>query len=133
LSELLGAGVRLEHVAVAARSADHPLIGLAGFPAGVVRSMPSGVRVARHGPLEVVVPEREGSPVDRFLETRGAGLHHVALGVADPLEDVITRLAAAGIRAVGPIEPGSDGRRTAFLNPRAMGGVLVELVETRGS
>ena len=94
--------------------------------------MPSGVRVARHGPLEVVVPEREGSPVDRFLEARGAGLHHVALGVADPLEEVVARLAASGIRAVGPIEPGSDGRRTVFLHPRAMGGVLVELVETWG-
>jgi catechol 2,3-dioxygenase-like lactoylglutathione lyase family enzyme len=132
LSELLGPGVILEHVAVAARSAGHPLVGLAGFPPGVARSMPSGVRVARHGPLEVVVPEREGSPVDRFLEARGAGLHHVALGVADPLEAVLARLASAGIHAVGPIEPGSDGRRTAFLHPKAMGGVLVELVETSG-
>jgi catechol 2,3-dioxygenase-like lactoylglutathione lyase family enzyme len=129
LSELLGPGVTLEHVAVAARSAEHPLVGLSGFPPGVERSMPSGVSVSRHGPLEVVVPEREGIPVERFLETRGAGLHHVALGVTDPLEEVLARLDAAGIRAVGPIEPGSDGRRTVFLHPKAMGGVLVELVE----
>ena len=41
------------------------------------------------------------------------------------------RLGDAGVETIGAIEPGSDGRRTLFLHPRTMGGVLVELVEER--
>ncbi len=133
MSELLGPGARLEHVAVAAPDLAHPLAGLLGGPPAVARTMPSGVRVARVGQIELVVPEREGSPVDRFLAARGPGLHHVALAVADPLEDVRRRLSDAGVETIGSIEPGSDGRRTLFLHPRTMGGVLVELVEDRPS
>jgi methylmalonyl-CoA/ethylmalonyl-CoA epimerase len=129
VSELLGPGVRLDHVSVAAEELEHPLVRLAGFEATLERPMPSGVRVARFGPLELVAPERAGSPVERFLAGRGPGLHHVALGVADPLERVTERLAQAGVETLGRIEPGSDGRRTLFLHPRTMGGVLVELVE----
>ena len=133
MSELLGPGARLEHVAVAGRDLGHPLAGLVGGAPVLERSMPSGVRVARFGQIEVVAPEREGSPVDRFLATRGPGLHHVALAVADPLEQVRARLGDAGVETLGSIEPGSDGRRTLFLHPRSMGGVLVELVEDRAS
>src|SRR5262249_26318908 len=110
----------------------HPVATLlGGLPAG--RAMPTGVRVARVGALEIVAPERAGSPVERFLATRGSGLHHVALAVEAPLEEVRARRAAAGVETVGVIEPGSDGRRTLFLHPRTMGGVLVELVEDQAA
>ena len=133
MSELLGPGVRLGHVAVASRDLDHPLVGLLDGARLTGREMPSGVRVARLGQLEFVSPAREDSPVDRFLATRGPGLHHLALVVADPLERVRARLGEAGVETIGAIEPGSDGRRTLFLHPRSMGGVLVELVEGGGS
>jgi len=133
LSELLGGGVRLEHVAIACRDLDHPLVELLGRAPVAGRGMPSGVRVARLGQIELVAPDHEGSPVDRFLAARGPGLHHVALAVADPLERVRERLGDAGVETIGSIEPGSDGRRTLFLHPRTMGGVLVELVEDGGS
>jgi methylmalonyl-CoA/ethylmalonyl-CoA epimerase len=129
LRGILGSGVRLEHIGIAADDLGHPLALLADLDLGEGREMPSGVRVARDRGVELVTPGRPGSPVERFLASRGPGLHHVALGVDDDLDAVAARLADAGIETAGPIEPGSDGRRTLFLHPRSVGGVLVELVE----
>jgi catechol 2,3-dioxygenase-like lactoylglutathione lyase family enzyme len=94
--------------------------------------MPSGVAVARFGPagmLELVWPERAGSPIAGFLARRGPGLHHVALRVDEPLESVARALRGAGLRLAGGVEPSSDGRPSLFVHPGATGGVLVELVE----
>jgi methylmalonyl-CoA/ethylmalonyl-CoA epimerase len=69
------------------------------------------------------------TPVGRYLETRGPGIHHVAYrvdNVADALED----LRASGVRLVDEApRPGSRGTRIAFAHPKGVGGVLVELVE----
>lgn len=75
-----------------------------------------------------MTPARAGSPVERFLERRGPGLHHIALRVDEPLPDALERLRAEGIEAVGEIETSSDGRPCVFLHPSSTGGVLVELV-----
>jgi methylmalonyl-CoA/ethylmalonyl-CoA epimerase len=69
------------------------------------------------------------TPVGRFIERRGPGVHHVAYrveNVADALED----LREAGVPLVDE-EPrtGSRGTRIAFVHPKGVGGVLVELVE----
>jgi methylmalonyl-CoA/ethylmalonyl-CoA epimerase len=69
------------------------------------------------------------TPVGRFIERRGPGVHHVAYrveSVVDALED----LRAAGVALVDE-EPraGSRGTRIAFVHPKGVGGVLVELVE----
>jgi methylmalonyl-CoA epimerase len=69
------------------------------------------------------------TPVGRFLERRGPGVHHVAYrvqSVADALED----LRANGVPLVDEVpRPGSRGTRIAFVHPQGVGGVLVELVE----
>ena len=119
---------RLDHVGIACGPGPHPVEGLLP-PMPEPVAMPSGVLVARSGGVELVRAGREGTPVDRFLATRGPGLHHLALAVAPPLEDAMEAFAAAGFVPVGDPEPGSDGRRTVFLHPRSLGGVLVELVE----
>lgn len=69
------------------------------------------------------------TPVGRFLERRGPGVHHMAYrveSVADALDD----LRAAGVPLVDE-EPraGSRGTRIAFVHPKGVGGVLVELVD----
>jgi methylmalonyl-CoA epimerase len=71
------------------------------------------------------------TPVGRFLKRRGPGVHHLAYrveSVADALDD----LRAAGVPLVDE-EPraGSRGTRIAFVHPKGVGGVLVELVEER--
>lgn len=69
------------------------------------------------------------TPVGRFLTGRGPGLHHVGYRVGD-LEGTLAKLAAQGVRLVDEApRPGSRGTRIAFVHPRSMGGVLVELVE----
>jgi methylmalonyl-CoA epimerase len=124
--------VELDHVGIAASSGELPLARALGTDQVELAAMPSGVAVGRFGPgarIELVSAARPGSPIERFLETRGPGLHHIALRVDDPLPEVIERLRAEGIEPVGEIEASSDGRPCVFLHPSGTGGVLVELVQ----
>ena len=124
--------VSLDHVGIAAPSAELPLARALGAGALAQTEIPTRVAIARLGPgerLEVVTPARAGSPIERFLERRGPGLHHVAFEVEGALASVLGGLRAAGLEPVGSIEPSSDGRPSVFLHPGSTGGVLVELVE----
>jgi methylmalonyl-CoA epimerase len=125
--------VELDHVGIAAADADgHPLLAALGDAHPELTEMRSGVAIARLGPgecIELVTQARAGSPIERFLERRGSGLHHIALRVDEPLEELAERLRAAGLEPVGGVEPSSDGRPSLFLHPSSTGGVLVELVE----
>jgi methylmalonyl-CoA epimerase len=71
------------------------------------------------------------TPVGRALATRGPGVHHVAYRVAD-VEAALAHLRAEGARLVDEApRPGSRDTLIAFVHPRAMDGVLVELVQER--
>ena len=79
--------------------------------------------------LELVAPWGEGSGVQRFLDARGEGIHHVAWAVED-VAVALESLARAGARLIDEQpRPGLHGTPVAFIHPRSMGGVLVELVE----
>lgn len=124
--------IELDHVGIAARSFHEALSSLCGPLDGQRKEMPSGVSLIRFGPqrqLELVWPMHPGTPIDRFLERRGPGLHHLAFRVARPLLELSPELERLGIQPTGEIEPSSDGRPSVFLNPSALGGVLIELVE----
>ena len=80
------------------------------------------------GRIELLEPTGPASPVARFLERHGPGLHHVCLRVVD-IDDTLARLAGSGILPVPPgVRAGAEGSRVAFLHPRDCGGVLLELV-----
>lgn len=71
------------------------------------------------------------TPVGRFLETRGPGLHHIAYRV-DDVSAALDHLRAEGARLVDEHpRPGSRDTLIAFVHPSSMGGVLVELVQER--
>jgi methylmalonyl-CoA/ethylmalonyl-CoA epimerase len=71
------------------------------------------------------------TPVGRFLANRGPGIHHVAYRV-DDLVEALARLRAEGARLVDEVpRKGSRGTLIAFVHPKDMGGVLVELVQDR--
>ncbi len=80
--------------------------------------------------VQLLQPLSEDTPVGRFLATRGEGLHHVALAVAD-IEGALKHLKQEGARLVDE-EPriGGGGARIAFVHPKAFAGTLVELVES---
>jgi methylmalonyl-CoA/ethylmalonyl-CoA epimerase len=69
------------------------------------------------------------TPVGRFLETRGPGVHHIAYRV-DDVAGALSRLRGEGVRLVDEApRRGSRGTLIAFVHPNDMGGVLVELVQ----
>ena len=80
--------------------------------------------------IQLVQPLDPDSPVGRFLDRRGEGIHHIAYGVPD-LPKAIREMEAAGIRVLDK-EPrhGAMGSSIAFLHPKDVGGVLTELVES---
>ncbi len=77
--------------------------------------------------IELLEPTEPDSPIGRFLEKRGEGLHHVALHVED-LAGTVERLKAAGTRFVSDeIKVGAGGHMYVFVHPSSAGGVLLEL------
>ena len=81
------------------------------------------------GHVELLRPLSADTPVGRFLDRNGPGIHHVAYQT-DDIESALGEVRAAGLRLIDE-EPrtGIWGRRVAFLHPKATGGVLTELVE----
>ena len=78
--------------------------------------------------VELVAPTEEGA-VSRSIEKRGEGLHHICLEV-DDLEAALAMVKAAGIALVDEKpRPGAGGTKIAFVHPKGLNGVLIELVE----
>jgi methylmalonyl-CoA/ethylmalonyl-CoA epimerase len=79
--------------------------------------------------VQLLRPLGPDTPVGRFLARRGEGVHHVGYRVAD-IRAAVDRLDREGVRLIDrEPRPGSRGTMVAFVHPRAMGGVLVELVQ----
>lgn len=79
--------------------------------------------------VELLRPLGPDTPVGKFLERKGPGLHHVAYRV-DDIETSLAQLAEAGIELIDERpRTGIRGSRVAFVHPRATDGVLTEIVE----
>jgi methylmalonyl-CoA/ethylmalonyl-CoA epimerase len=82
--------------------------------------------------IELLEPTSADSPVAKFLEKNGPGVHHVAFEVAD-LEQRLAQLRNSGVRLIDESpRPGAHGTRIAFMHPKASGGVLTELCQPGG-
>lgn len=83
-----------------------------------------------HGTVyELLAPTDPAGGIARFLATNGPGIHHVAWAVTD-VQAALDALARAGARLIDEVpRPGLHGSPVAFVHPKSMGGVLVELVE----
>jgi methylmalonyl-CoA epimerase len=79
--------------------------------------------------LELLEPTVADSPVGKFIEKKGQGVHHLAFRVQN-LEEKLARLKEQGVALIDE-KPryGAGGARIAFLHPKSTGGVLVELCE----
>jgi LAO/AO transport system kinase len=78
--------------------------------------------------LELLEPSAPDSPIAKFLEKRGPGLHHVALRVPD-LNAAVERLRASGARLLNEPRTGAGGHLYVFIHPASTGGVLMELIQ----
>jgi len=92
-----------------------------------------GVRVAMlpigETHIELLEPLSPDSPVGRFLEKRGPGIHHIAIGVAD-IRVTLAQLKKKGVRLIDETPRlGVRGSLIAFVHPSSANGVLLELVQ----
>ena len=89
-----------------------------------------GVKVAilhlENANIELLEPTNDSSPIKKFLEKRGSGLHHVALETKN-IENEVTRMEGFGIQFFGKIIDGSAGTKVTFIHPKSLSGVLTEL------
>jgi methylmalonyl-CoA epimerase len=80
-------------------------------------------------PIELLEPLSANSPISKFLEKRGEGIHHICFTV-DNIELALKRLKEEGVQLIDESpRPGAYGAKVAFIHPKAMNGVLIELAE----
>ena len=81
--------------------------------------------------IELVQPTSPDSPVQKFIDAKGEGIHHIAFEV-DDLEASLNLLKYAGMQLIDQ-KPriGAEGARIAFVHPKALNGVMLELIETK--
>ncbi|HEX6904733.1 MAG TPA: methylmalonyl-CoA epimerase [Thermoanaerobaculia bacterium] len=127
---------RIDHVGIAVRSIEEArgFYETLGLSIEAIEEVPhEGVRVALipcgESRIELLEPTTEDSPIARFLEKRGPGIHHLCLGSGDVRGDD-AKLRAAGYQVLRP-EPtrGAGGCWVQFVHPKSAGGVLLELSE----
>jgi methylmalonyl-CoA/ethylmalonyl-CoA epimerase len=128
-------GTRIAHVGLAVRSAAdlhsfyRTVLGMS--EAELANS--DGARIcgfqAGESLVELLEPDKPDSPIGKFLEKRGPGIHHICFAV-DDLEGTLARCRDAGIRLIDETPRlGAEGKRIAFIHPSSTGGILVELSE----
>jgi methylmalonyl-CoA/ethylmalonyl-CoA epimerase len=133
---------RLDHVGIACHDLDATIafyesaFGL--MVASIEVNEAQGVREAMlhvaDGPsgasyVQLLEPTGPNTPVGRFLDRRGEGIHHVGYGVAN-ITAALASIGATGIRLIDERpRHGSMGASIAFLHPADLGGVLTELVQ----
>jgi methylmalonyl-CoA/ethylmalonyl-CoA epimerase len=127
----------LDHIGIAVRSIEATSIYQAlGLEIDHVETVVTqGVRTAflpvGDSSLELLEPTGPDSPVARYIEKRGEGIHHLCFRV-DDIDAHLQQLAAAGFRLINDSAvAGAHGCRVAFLHPSAGNGVLIELSERR--
>ena len=128
-------GTRIAHIGIAVRDLDailpfyRDILGLPEVPLDNADGARIAGLAAGESLVELLAPAEDPSPIARFLDKRGPGIHHICFNV-DDLDAALARCRAAGLRLIDE-QPriGAEGKRIAFLHPSATAGVLIELSE----
>lgn len=130
---------KIEHIGIAVKNIDDSnslfasLFGKAHYKIEAVES--EGVKTSffEVGPnkIELLEATNENSPIAKFIEKKGEGIHHIAFAV-DDIYSEMQRLEAEGFTLINK-EPkeGADNKLVAFLHPKTTNGVLIELCQDR--
>ena len=128
---------KIDHIGIAVKSLDDSLPfyrDILRMPfAGIEEVAEQQVRVAMlqvgESKIELLEPTSADSPVAKFIEKNGPGIHHLAYEVND-IEAAIARLTAEGARMIDERpRNGAHGTRIAFVHPKSSNGVLTELCQ----
>ncbi|HIE46906.1 MAG TPA: methylmalonyl-CoA epimerase [Nitrosopumilus sp.] len=126
--------MKIDHIAIAVNDVEESAkvyqqaLGVDNVEFETVES--EGVKVAiielENGRIELMQPTNDSSPIKKFLDKKGQGLHHMALDT-DNIEGEVERMEGCGIQFLGKIRPGSAGTKVTFIHPKSLNGVLTEL------
>ena len=126
--------MKIDHIAIAVNDVEESAkvyqqaLGVDEIEFETVES--EGVKVAiialENGRIELMQPTNDSSPIKKFLDKKGPGLHHMALDTSD-IEGEVERMEGCGIQFLGKIRPGSAGTSVTFIHPKSLNGVLTEL------
>ena len=129
---------KIEHIGIAVRDLEAAnetyaaLLGVKNYKTETVESEGVDTSFFKVGEskIELLAATREDSPIAKFLEKRGEGIHHLAFEVEDIIAEM-ARLKGEGLILLNE-EPkkGADNKIVAFLHPKSSNGVLVELVQS---
>lgn len=85
----------------------------------------------KSGRVELVASTSPNSPIAKFINKRGEGLHHICIMV-DDINSKLTELKSAGVRLIDETHRiGAEGKKIAFVHPESLNGVLIELEEIK--
>ena len=125
----------IDHVGIAVKSIDGALklwetalgIKCTGTEEVADQKVKTAFLPLKDSEVELLEPTADDSPVAKFIEKKGEGIHHLAIRV-DDLEKALSELKEQGVRLIDE-KPrrGAGGAMIAFLHPSATGGVLLEL------
>jgi methylmalonyl-CoA/ethylmalonyl-CoA epimerase len=130
---------KLEHIGIAVKdlSQSNALFAkLLGKPHYKIEEVASeGVRTSFFEvggiKIELLEATRPDSPIAKFIEKKGEGIHHLAFE-ADPIQEKMTELSENGFSLLGEKpKPGADNKEIIFLHPKTTNGVLVELCQEK--
>ena len=126
--------MKIDHIAIAVNDVEasakvyQKALGIDEIEFETVES--EGVKVAiipmENGRIELMQPTKDDSPIKKFLDKKGPGLHHLALET-DNIEGEVERMEGCGVQFLGKIRPGSAGTKVTFIHPKSLEGVLAEL------
>jgi len=126
--------MKIDHIAIAVNDVEESAkvyqeaLGVDSVEFETVES--EGVKVAiiqlENARIELMQPTNDTSPIKKFLDKKGQGLHHLALET-DNIEGEVERMEGCGIQFLGKIRPGSAGTKVTFIHPKSLYGVLTEL------
>jgi methylmalonyl-CoA/ethylmalonyl-CoA epimerase len=127
---------KIDHIAVCVPDIDEAaakwraVLGIEATSREVVASQKTEAALLPIGETSVELISPKGNEgLERFLEKRGPGLHHIAVEV-EGIEQAIALLEGLGVPMIDRTpRRGARGHKVAFVHPRATGGVLIELVE----
>ncbi|MBS4053481.1 MAG: methylmalonyl-CoA epimerase [Thermaerobacter sp.] len=128
---------KIDHIGIAVRDLEavrHFYTTILGLPDAGEEVVPEQkVRVAflpiGETKIELLEPTAPDSPIAKFLEAKGEGIHHLSFAV-DDIVATLEQLKAQGVRLIDEVpRRGAHGAKIAFVHPKASNGVLVELCE----
>ena len=128
---------KINHIAIAVKDLDQATkfyqntLGLPLSSVEVVAEQKTKVVFLKIGEsnIELVQPAEPGSPLDKFLETRGPGIHHICLEVDDIEAEIKSLLDKGAVMIDQKPRLGAHHSKVAFIHPKSSNGILIELVE----